>query len=238
MIFLDKVKDFIYEHKTNIVLWSVLLLIVILSNAGVYYVLAAEIKNIDVEGKVVNDIKEVVTEPDKEIKYYKFDIKGAVVNPGVYEIKESSRIIDAVNMAGGLLENADTSVNNLSKFIKDEMVIVIYTKDEVANFSKVLEEVKKKEDACKKNNGIVSNDSCISSDSKEENNDNELDKKISINEADLDLMITLPGIGEEKAKTIIAYRNEHGPFEKIEDIMNVSGIGEKLFEKIKDYITV
>ena len=67
---------------------------------------------------------------------------------------------------------------------------------------------------------------------------NELDKKISINEADLDLMITLPGIGEEKAKTIIAYRNEHGPFEKIEDIMNVSGIGEKLFEKIKDYITV
>ena len=51
-------------------------------------------------------------------------------------------------------------------------------------------------------------------------------------------MITLPGIGEEKAKTIIAYRNEHGPFEKIEDIMNVSGIGEKLFEKIKDYITV
>lgn len=234
---LDKVKGFIYEYKINIVLWGVLLLIILLSNVGIYYCLAEEIKNIDVSSKVEVDTKKTVEGSNNEVKYYKFDIKGAVVNPGVYKIEESSRIIDAINMAGGLLENADTSVNNLSRYIKDEMVIIIYTKDEVLNFSKVIEKEIKENDTCKKNNDVIPNDSCINNNQKKENN-NDIDKKISINTADLDLMITLPGIGEEKAKTIIAYRNEHGLFEKIEDIMNVSGIGEKLFEKIKDYITV
>ena len=234
---LDKVKDFIYEHKINIALWGVLLLIIILSNAGIYYCLAEEIKNIDVSSKVEVDTEKTVKDSNNEIKYYKFDIKGAVANPGVYKIEESARIIDAINMAGGLLENADTSVNNLSKFIKDEMVIIIYTKDEVLNFSEVIEKEIKENDTCKKNNDVILNDSCINNDQEKESN-NDIDKKISINTADLDLMITLPGIGEEKAKTIIAYRNEHGVFEKIEDIMNVSGIGEKLFEKLKDYITV
>ena len=234
---LDKVKDFIYEHKINIALWGVLLLIIILSNAGIYYCLAEEIKNIDVSSKVEVDTEKTVKDSNNEIKYYKFDIKGAVANPGVYKIEESARIIDAINMAGGLLENADTSVNNLSKFIKDEMVIIIYTKDEVLNFSEVIEKEINENDTCKKNNDVILNDSCINNDQEKESN-NDIDKKISINTADLDLMITLPGIGEEKAKTIIAYRNEHGVFEKIEDIMNVSGIGEKLFEKLKDYITV
>ncbi len=234
---LDKVKDFVYEHKINIALWGVLLLIIILSNAGIYYCLAEEIKNIDVSSKVEVDTEKTVKDSNNEIKYYKFDIKGAVANPGVYKIEESARIIDAINMAGGLLENADTSVNNLSKFIKDEMVIIIYTKDEVLNFSEVIEKEIKENDTCKKNNDVILNDSCINNDQEKESN-NDIDKKISINTADLDLMITLPGIGEEKAKTIIAYRNEHGLFEKIEDIMNVSGIGEKLFEKLKDYITV
>lgn len=234
---LDKVKDFIYEYKINIALWGVLLLIIILSNAGIYYCLAEEIKNIDVSSKVEVDTEKTVKDSNNEIKYYKFDIKGAVANPGVYKIEESARIIDAINMAGGLLENADTSVNNLSKFIKDEMVIIIYTKDEVLNFSEVIEKEIKENDTCKKNNDVILNDSCINNDQEKESN-NDIDKKISINTADLDLMITLPGIGEEKAKTIIAYRNEHGLFEKIEDIMNVSGIGEKLFEKLKDYITV
>lgn len=234
---LDKVKGFVYEYKINIVLWGVLLLIIILSNAGIYYCLAKEIKNIDISSKVEVDSEKTVEDSNNEVKYYKFDIKGAVVNPGVYKIEESARIIDAINMAGGLLENADTSVNNLSRFIKDEMVIIIYTKDEVLNFSKVIEKEIKGNDTCKKNNDVIPNDSCINNNQKKENN-NDIDKKISINTADLDLMITLPGIGEEKAKTIIAYRNEHGLFEKIEDIMNVSGIGEKLFEKIKDYITV
>lgn len=234
---LDKVKDFVYEHKINIALWGVLLLIIILSNAGIYYCLAEEIKNIDVSSKVEVDTEKTVKDSNNEIKYYKFDIKGAVANPGVYKIEESARIIDAINMAGGLLENADTSVNNLSKFIKDEMVIIIYTKDEVLNFSEVIEKEIKENDTCKKNNDVILNDSCINNDQEKESN-NDIDKKISINTADLDLMITLPGIGEEKAKTIIAYRNEHGVFEKIEDIMNVSGIGEKLFEKLKDYITV
>ena len=163
---LDKVKGFVYEYKINIVLWGVLLLIIILSNAGIYYCLAKEIKNIDISSKVEVDSEKTVEDSNNEVKYYKFDIKGAVVNPGVYKIEESARIIDAINMAGGLLENADTSVNNLSRFIKDEMVIIIYTKDEVLNFSKVIEKEIKGNDTCKKNNDVIPNDSCINNNQK------------------------------------------------------------------------
>ena len=66
-------------------------------------------------------------------KYY-VDIKGAVNNEGVYKLKEGSRVIDVINESGGLKENADTSIINLSKKIKDEMFIIIYTKEEVQKY--------------------------------------------------------------------------------------------------------
>ncbi|MBP3461145.1 MAG: helix-hairpin-helix domain-containing protein [Bacilli bacterium] len=160
-------------------------------------------------------------------------------------------------MSGGLTKYASTDYINLSKLIKDEMVVIIYSKQEIEDYNKNLNEKKEiikyqiieKECVCP--NTI--NDACISennelssneNDFKEEienNNSNEKNnndnKLLNINEATLEELQTINGVGESKAKAIIEYRKEN-KFEKIEDIKNVSGVGDSLFEKIKDYITV
>jgi len=233
MEFLDKVKDFINYNKINLIGGLILLLIILFSNFGIYMVVNDKVSNIKVVQENVSSKEAKVISEEKE--YYKIDIKGSVNNPGVYSLEKGSRVIDAIKIAGGLKENADTSVNNLSKYIKDEMVIIIYDKNEVASFSKVEEKEMLENKECVQYNEVITNNSCIT------NGDviaSEVDTKISINTASVDLLMTLPGIGESKAKSIIAFREEKGLFTTIEDIMNVSGIGESVFEKIKDYITV
>ena len=82
-----------------------------------------------------------VKEPaeEEQVAYYQVDIKGEINNPGIYEVKEGSRVIDVIRLAGDLTTNADTSVLNLSKKVKDEMVIIVYSYDEVANFTETKE---------------------------------------------------------------------------------------------------
>ncbi len=162
----------------------------------------------------------------------KVDIKGEVNNPGIYSLPASSRIIDVIELAGGLTENANTTVINLSKKIKDEMVIIIYSNREVEDFKKTKEIEKQVQSNClQKDENALKNDACISDEVANPT-------KVSINSATLAQLDSLPGIGEEKAKDIIAYRERNGPFEKLEDLKNVSGIGDSLFAKIKDYITL
>lgn len=165
------------------------------------------------------------------------DVKGAVNAPGVYEIDEGRRIIDAINLAGGLSDKADTININLSKKVEDEMYIIVYTKDEIYNYKNNNEQSNKKivcasvECDCPD----VSNDACI----KEENNSSDkIINKISINTATKEELMKLSGIGESKAEAIILYRKENGEFESLDDIKNVSGIGDNLYEKIKDDITL
>lgn len=238
----NKVKDFVFVYKVNLFIGGILVILIILSNLGIYYLVNAKINNIEWKVGETTENSEVQEEPREVIlENYKVDIKGAVKNPGVYELKIGTRIIDVIKRAGGLNSNADTSVNNLSKYIEDEMVIIIYTKEEVNNFDKILEEQKNNENLCINYNGVVNNDSCTNIFDEKDNNENsnlEVDTKISLNTASLELLMTLPGIGESKAESIINYREKEGSFEKIEDIMNISGIGESTFEKIKDYITV
>lgn len=149
------------------------------------------------------------------------DIKGMVVNPGVYEVPSNYRVNDVIEEAGGLLEGADTSKINLAKIVSDEMSIIIYSSDEVLE--------KYKNEVCVCDCTDVINDACI---------DSEEDSLININSADIDELMEIKGIGRSKAKAIIEYREVNGNFSSIEDIMNVDGIGESLFEKIKMYITV
>lgn len=188
----------------------------------------------------IDEVEEINQEEvvNEEIKKIKVDIKGMVNNPGVYDIDDGSRVIDVINVSGGLIEGADTSNINLSKKLKDENVIIIGS---IKEPEKVIEYVYKEcecprfNDACINNNEVVNfQDNNISSDV-EEKKDNDL---ISINSADLETLMSLPSIGESKAKSIIKYREENDGFKQIEDIMNVSGIGNALFEKIKDFITL
>lgn len=164
-------------------------------------------------------IEEVNIENEKnnsEVIDKKAEIKGNVQNPGVYIINENDRIIDFIDKAGGLKENSYLDNINLSKKVIDEMMIFIST----------IDEIKEKEIVCQSVEEIVDNTS------------NEIENKlVNINNASIDELQTLDGIGKSKAESIIRYR-ENFPFKNIEDLKEVSGIGESLFEKIKDNITI
>ena len=173
---------------------------------------------------------------DESKENYFVDIKGQVLNPGVYKIYENTRVIDVINMAGGLLDDSDTSKINLAKKIKDEMVIIIYSKDEInKNNIKEVNIDYSFNDALINDKDIITNDNKVSKDSNNSlKNNNDL---VNINTCTKEDLLTLSGIGESKADAIISYREENGSFKTIEDILNVSGIGNSIYEKIKNYIT-
>lgn len=183
------------------------------------------------------EIKEEVTEEIPKEEKIKVDIKGAVKNPGVYEINSNGRVADAIAISGGLTNDADTSIINLSKNLTDEMVIIIYTKEEVEEMLKGSTSIKyiEKECICPK----IENDACIDNviDNKPDTNTSN-EQKVSLNSATIDELMQLPGIGEVKAKAIIAYREENGGFKSIEELLEVNGIGESTFNKIKDQLSL
>ena len=192
-----------------------------------------------------NDNLEVKEETIQETvnSKVKVDIKGAVKNPGVYEVNENSRVSDVINVSGGLTNEADTSVINLSKNVVDEMVIIIYTKEEINEMKKGSTSIKyiEKECICPK----LENDACIEDkidnipDNEINSNDkNESNGKVSLNKATLDELMTLDGIGEKKAQAIIDYRNKNNGFKTIEEILEVDGIGSTTYEKIKDRLAL
>ena len=177
------------------------------------------------------------------------DIKGAVKKQGVYKMSKDLSINDVIKKAGGLKSNATTIDINLSKQVYNEMVIYISTKSE---YKKRREEIKCNQNNNDNKSNIASKDSFVSdynniTINKElsyEDNNNQTEEKqeddglININKANKEEMTKIPGIGEAKADKIIAYRNENGLFKSIEDIKNVSGIGQSIYDKIKNYITI
>lgn len=168
------------------------------------------------------------------------DIKGAVKNPGVYKLNEGTVVNDAINISGGLLDTASTEYINLGKRITDEMVIIIYTNDEIKEMTEGSTSIKviDTECICPK----IENNACIEDSQKYTNseviNNSISSDKISLNNASKEELMTLNGIGESKANAIIEYRNTNGSFKNIEEITNVKGIGNSIYEKIKDKLTL
>lgn len=174
----------------------------------------------------------VILKDNEEEESAFVDIKGQVLNPGVYKINKNTKVIDVINMAGGLLETSDTSKINLAKKVKDEMVIIIYSVEEIKKSE--IKEIKidySFNDAVINEKDIISNEDKVNDISSVEN------KLVNINTCTKEDLLSLSGIGESKAEAIIAYREENGSFKTIEDLLNVSGIGNSIYEKIKNYIT-
>ena len=223
---------FKYRYRKQIIMGSIIGLFVI---GGIIYFIYFYLNNKDDESDkniVVEEKIEVEKTTEKDVKYLKVDIKGEIVIPGIYSLEEGSRVIDAINMAGGLTENANTSVINLSKKVIDEMVIIIYSNDQINNFIETKEREKYLQNKCIQGdeNSLV-NGACIDSSSNSSG-------KININTATKEELMTLPGIGDAKAQDIVDYRNTNGNFNSIEDIINISGIGESIYSKIKENIIV
>lgn len=182
------------------------------------------------------------SELELEPEPYYIDVKGAVVKPAVYKVIPGKRIIDVIEQAGGLKKEADTSVLNLSKLVQDEMVIIIYTKTEIKKFKEnkievPLVTVNEKIIAETKCPDPGINQACIEEEP-EVTTEEPVSTLVSLNQGTLADFQTLPGIGLTKAEAIIAYRDEHGSFTSIEEIMEVKGIGESTFVKIKDLLTL
>lgn len=164
----------------------------------------------------------------------KVEIKGSVINPGVYTLNKDSTISELVKKASGLESNADISVTNMAKRLEDEDVVIIYSKDEINEMKKGNTSVKyvDKECICPMINNVSLFDEAVTN----------LDGiiidtgKVSLNSATKEELMTLPGIGESKANLIIEYRENNNGFKTTEEIMNVKGIGKSMYEKIKGYI--
>lgn len=161
-------------------------------------------------------IEKKTTEKPEQPKAVVVDVKGAVNSPGVYEMKDGSRVIDVIGKAGGLSAQADYKRINQAQLLKDEMVIYVPKKGE------------KVKDLPAAVSGAAGETTGTSSE----------EGKIAINSADENELQKLTGIGPAKAKAILSYREEHGPFQKVEDLLEISGIGEKTLEKIKEQVSL
>lgn len=170
-----------------------------------------------------------ITEEKEEtsIAKIKVDIKGYVKKPGVYELVDTAIVNDLIKLAGGIKSGGTTDNINLSKILKNEDVVVILSKKELKEqntkpiSSTTFEN--RTDLSEQQSSGVLPSDAAP--------------KKVSLNQATKEELMTLSGIGESKALLIIEYRKKT-PFQNITDIMNVSGIGESIYEKIKDNITI
>ncbi|WP_342511213.1 helix-hairpin-helix domain-containing protein [Sporosarcina sp. FSL K6-1522] len=140
------------------------------------------------------------------------DVKGAVQHPGVYSMEDGDRLIDAINAAGGYLPSADSRMLNHAMKLTDEFVVYVPVEGEEAI-------------------DIATSPTTGTTIQQE-------DGKININTADEQQLMTIPGIGPAKASAIIQYRTDHGAFKAPESLMEVSGIGQKTFDKLASQITV
>lgn len=134
---------------------------------------------------------------------------GRVVNPGVYILKEGERVCDAVALAGGMTADAALDYWNLAMRVEDGMKIYIPSVEEAVD---------------------MPSDSAVNTSSS--------DGKTNINTADKEALMKLPGIGETRAERILLYRQEHGRFSDISELMQVSGIKESIYRELEEYVTV
>lgn len=241
---MTKLINFYYENKKKIII-SLSLVITIIIGLLFFYLINNRFKgNKEIVSKEVvkqsSNTNEKVEIPRLTTNKIYVDIKGEVVNPGVYSLDEGSRVIDAIKISGGLTENAYTRYLNMSKVLTDENVIIINNLSEI-------EEIKnnKNKEIIKETDNTVSinKEEVITNDYKkpkeeETTKSDELNTLVNINTANLEELSKINGIGESTAKKIIDYREKNGEFKTIEDIMNVSGIGEKKYDQIKEYITI
>lgn len=240
---MQKILDWWFYHKKQAIILGVIILgvisIGIIGYFNIHSIFNNDKNKEEKEIKLIND--EQINQQDIEEvseNTVSVDIKGAVNVPGVYNVKENSRVGDVLAIAGGSRDDADLSVINLSKKVYDEMVVIIYTKNEVKKFTEVKKEETTKQEKCVNNNENITNNACVCPSPTISNTIENTTKKISLNSASKDELTTLSGIGESKALLIIEYREKNGPFKSIEELKNISGIGDSLFEKIKENITL
>lgn len=213
-IVLEKIKSHKWE-TTGIIVGFLLFGILGLNHFGTHH--KEDDLNINLEKKVSTITEKKVPMishvKDKVSNQVTVDVKGAVNHPGVYSLPSQSRVTDAIKRAGGLSNLADSKSVNLAQKLQDETVIYVAQKGEKIT---VVEEEK-------------ANNIATQGNSK---------GKINLNKADLSSLQTISGVGAKRAQDILDYRDSQGGFKTIDDLKNVSGIGEKTLEKLRQDVTI
>ena len=187
-------------------------------------------------GKHTSDVdidngSEAVSDKEMQQAMIYVDVCGAVANPGVFQLAAGSRVFQAIEAAGGYLPEAALTCVNRAGVLTDGQQLYILTQEEMERQGLDPAEMSGASDG-------QMNGSAGTGQNTEMTAQVQQDNRININTADEAQLTTLTGIGATRAQAIIAYREENGPFAAIEDIMNVQGIKEGTFAKIKDEIVV
>lgn len=198
------------ELKESVSLWQIaaigVLVVLLLIGGGILY-----LKSQPEPVVTVKEISEKAPEPKSEPKKLMVHIAGAVVRPGVYELPEGKRVIDAVNIAGGGAGEADLDALNLAAKLIDGQKIYVPKKGE----------------------GPIQGSAPTGVGEAASN-----EAPLNLNTATLEQLDALPGIGPVLAQRIIDWRTEHQRFIKVEQLLEVEGIGEKKFKQIKEKVTI
>lgn len=207
-------KDWVREHKVYLIA-AVVLALVVIYYFYFYQTPQPSISSLDRVGKnqpstPKKEGQETKQPPQKII----VDVKGQIQHPGVYQASTEERVMEVITRAGGLTEKADENQVNFAEHVHDEMVIYIPAKGEGSGAQA----------------GMEANATEVVGSMGESHG------KIDLNKADVNELQNLPGIGPAKAAAILEYRQKNGKFTKPEDLKNISGIGDKTFEKLKDLI--
>ncbi|MBM7314988.1 helix-hairpin-helix domain-containing protein [Streptococcus suis] len=217
---MEKVIETIKDYKWQLALPTVAILLV-----GTFLIFSQPAQLADQTGltdlpqtEQTSNSSELVEETSTEVSEVPsqlvVDVKGAVAKPGLYTLEADARVNDAVEVAGGLTSQADPKSINLAQKLSDEAVVYVASKDE--------------------NISVVTSTTASSAMSQEEKNTSLVNLNTAT-EADLQ---TISGIGAKRATDIIAYREANGGFKSVDDLNNVSGIGDKTMESIRPYVTV
>jgi len=208
-----------------------ILVVLLFATAGVWYVfygghvLNGQSGGKELSGVLASENSVVETSPpepelslhiegQKEIVVY---ICGAVASADIYTMPSGSRLYEVIEMAGGFTEEADTAYHNLARQVTDGERVYILTQEETKLLT--VQQQAEGEDGTGISGGNANG-------------------RINLNTATAEQLMELPGIGESKAAGILEYRAKAGKFTDIKELMNVSGIGEAMFEKIKDKVVV
>ncbi len=210
--FLEELKEFIENKKNKIKIVAVPVLVIA---AVLFFWLNSgsdEIKIDEGNSSAIEEDGVFQQEVNSTQSHLYVDIGGEVMKPGVYEVSDGTRLFEVIDKAGGLTEDADIDGINRAETVQDGQKIMIGRHGENPDENR---------DSYSANNVTDSGEG-----------------KVNINTADAAALQTIPGIGPSKADRIIEYRESEGKFNEIDDIKNISGIGNKTFESIKVYITV
>ncbi|MGX7418553.1 helix-hairpin-helix domain-containing protein [Carnobacterium gallinarum] len=224
---MDHLKQWMKEHQVvvKVVIGGISAMCLI---GGVLFWQMAGIKSssqpVELEALLASEIstsekKEEISKSsvDNHKEIIMIDLKGAIKKPGVYQGTSEMRLIDMIALAGGFLENANQTPINLALRLEDQMVIYIPIIGEELSIE-AISPVQPKEANHSENQ--------------------KTNEQVNINTADVSELQKLNGIGQKKAETILQHREENGSFQTIEELKNISGIGVKIFEGLKEQITV